>query len=58
MNTLDQLNELTLNQIRALASQQKIAFWTTESRNYLLRKLVGVSEDKQIDLLKGEECQE
>jgi hypothetical protein len=56
MNTLDQLNALTLNQVRALASQHKIAFWSTEPRGTLLRKLVQISEEKQIDLLKGEEC--
>lgn len=56
MNTLEQLNELNLQQVRALASQQKVANWPTESRGVLLRKLVQISEDKQLDLLKGEEC--
>ena len=58
MNTLDQLNSLTLVQVRALASQQKIANWTTESRGGLLRKLVALSEDKQLDLLEGEKTWE
>lgn len=56
MNTLEQLNELTLRQVRALASQHKVPDWTTESRATLLRKLVQCSEDKGLDLLKGEEC--
>ena len=54
MTTLDQLNQLTLAQVRALAAQQKLVEWQTESRGVLLRKLVRLSEEKGIDLLKGE----
>jgi hypothetical protein len=58
MNTLDQLNTLTLVQVRALASQQKIVEWQTESRGGLLRKLVQLSEEKGINLLEGEKTWE
>jgi hypothetical protein len=53
MNTIDQLNTLTLQQLRALASQNKLQGWAAASRNELLRGLVKVSEDTQIDLLEG-----
>lgn len=56
MNTLEQLNDLTLSQLRALASQHKVPFWNVESRNYLLRKLTQVSEETKTDLLKGQCC--
>lgn len=54
MNTLDELNALTLQQVRALASQNGILEWNTESRGTLLRKLVRISENTNKDLLKGE----
>ena len=56
MTTLEQLNDLTLSQLRALASQYKVPFWNVESRNYLLRKLTQVSEETKTDLLKGVEA--
>jgi len=53
MNTMEQLNILELRKLRALASQNKVKEWETESRNYLLRKLEQLSEEQDIDLLKG-----
>lgn len=51
MTTLDELNELELNQVRALACQNKIVDWTLKSRGTLLRELVKLSEETNIDLL-------
>jgi hypothetical protein len=53
MNTLEQLNALTLQQVRALASQNKLNAALTESRGTLLRELVKLSETKGVDLLEG-----
>jgi hypothetical protein len=58
MNTLDQLNTLTLVQIRALAAQQKFIEWQTESRGILLRKLVKLSEEQGVNLLEGKKTWE
>jgi hypothetical protein len=51
MTTLDQLNNLELNQVRALACQNKIENWREKSRGTLLRELVKVSEENGTDLL-------
>lgn len=53
MNTMDQLNTLTMQQLRALASQHKVKEWAEASRSALLRKLVAISEETQLDLLDG-----
>jgi hypothetical protein len=53
MDTLDKLSTLTLQQLRALCSQNKIQDWSVLSRNAMLRALVNVSEEQNIDLLEG-----
>jgi hypothetical protein len=51
MTTLDDLNNLELQQVRALACQNKIENWREKSRGTLLRELVKVSEENGTDLL-------
>ena len=55
MNNLDQLNALTMQQLRALVSQNKIKLseGPKASRASMLRELVKFSETQNVDLLEG-----
>ena len=55
MNNLDQLNALTMQQLRALVSQNKIKLseGPKVSRALMLRALVKFSETQNVDLLEG-----
>ena len=55
MNNLDQLNALTMQQLRALVSQNKIKLseGPKVSRASMLRELVKFSETQNVDLLEG-----